>query len=279
MNRKALSEDINQRFVAINRSAKKMVAHFDKDMLLDFRITVQKLRSFLNLICVETVNGADTLKIRRRLKSFYGYAGIIRNIQIQLHHINKIIPDNSFTGLDPYIGALQRDMEGWKHEAIAMLTDHDDFDEEKNIISKSIPAQLTKLSIRKFIIRNADQANELLILRNVDENNLHQLRKITKDIFYNWPYIEEEATNLLPPGINSYERISALTSILNMYGEECAALDLLLPSYTAAVQDEAAKKLLHDLRLKLQGNKEDLRIEFYDNLLKFRSAAISPGHI
>ena len=48
---------------------------------------IKKLRAFFHLLDMEK-GGAGYIKITRKMKTFYGYIGIIRNIQLHLVKIN-----------------------------------------------------------------------------------------------------------------------------------------------------------------------------------------------
>ena len=73
----------------------------------EFRTEIKKLRAFLRLLNVEA--GDDSrLKISKEMKTFYGYAGTIRNLQLQLKNMYAFAGDPQYTVTGTYIVYLKK---------------------------------------------------------------------------------------------------------------------------------------------------------------------------
>ena len=223
MQRKEIAEVINQHFKALSKLARKALRHYEEEVLHDFRVEFKKLRAFLVLL--------DTagLKPRRRLKLFNSHLGLIRNIQLQQQLMQQ------FQAPDAYLQYLEQ----WKKELINETPGNIDFDEERDLLLKAIPARLSKAGIRKFI---ENKVNEIKAA-----TDLHELRKLLKEILYNWPYIKHQAKGIL----YSRKELETLTEILGNYGDQCTALDLL-----------QGHEGLGDIRAELERRKEQYEQEF-----------------
>lgn len=270
MQSKAITEVIEQHFNSLRKLTRKVVVSFDRQAIHQLREEMKKLRAFLHLLDTEE-DGKD-LRIRRRLKSFNGYIGIIRNMQLQEHLMQELIPGNT-QSIEPYLRHLKSEMQLWKKEIMKLTFDHLDFDEERDALLKQVPRELSKLSVKKFLRRKTHEIESLVILRPVKENNLHELRKILKDLLYNWPYVKSEAETALPFEMNSHDRLETLAGILGTYGDQCAALDLLQPGYIEKVPDARGRELLEQACIQLEHRKEHTRGHFFYTLLSLRQSS------
>lgn len=247
--------------------------HFEKDAVHELRVELKKLNAFLSLLRAEGGN-KDALKFKKRLKALYGYVGIIRNIQLQQHYINSLLPVHVPAGITDYLNILHADLERWKKEMVKLMSEHTGLEDEKEIILKALPDKLSQHTLRKYVNLKADEIRTSLILKTAEEQNLHALRKLLKEAQYNWEYIKSEAERILPKGLNTYNNIHAVTNLLGLYGEQCMSLDFLQPIYTDKLRDETALELLKSARQQLEQRKKVLKNEFFILLLGFQGVSL-----
>lgn len=267
MQQSDMAEVINLHFDAINKLTRKAPVHFNKNVLYNLRVEIKKLRAFLHLVKTEP-GSSDNLKVKKRLKTFYGYIGIIRTIQLQEHLMAELLTQD-MPAIEEYIHQLKSEAEGWKKEVIKLLRDQTDFNEERDAILASLPEKLSKLSVRRFVRQKAEEIEGFLILRQAEENNLHALRNVLKDVVYNWPYVKA-AADLLPLEMSSFEKLHALATLLGNYGDQCTALDYLQPGNINLVTDRKGQDLLRLVREAVEKRRDGLRREFFVCLLNFR---------
>ena len=74
----------------------------------DLRTETKKLRAFLRLLNVEIDDDDQRLKIPEKMKTFYGYAGTIRNLQLQLKNMEAYTGNPRFTVIEAYIDYLKK---------------------------------------------------------------------------------------------------------------------------------------------------------------------------
>jgi CHAD domain-containing protein len=258
---------INQHFNKITKLTRKVASGFDKQVVHELRVEMKKLGAFLHLLNTEQHKGA--LKISRRLKSFKGYIGIIRNLQLQEHLIQELIPPNAHS-IEPYLRHLKSEAQGWKKEVMKLIFEHLDFHEERDAMLNSIPKELSNTTFRRFLKQKAHEIESLLIFQPVKENSLHELRKLMKGVLYTWPYVQQEAETMLPFEMNSLEKLQTLSDILGAYGNQCTALDLLQPAYIDNLPDVRGRELLNGVRAHLEKRKEQFRVHFLSTLLAMR---------
>lgn len=264
-----MADVVNARFDTINRLTGKIDDHFHKPLVHDLRVEIKKLRAFLCLARTEP-GEHSRLKIRRRLKAFNGYIGIIRNIQLQQHLMEELVPPIEAPFIAEYMNLLDEDLHLWMHEALKLTFGHKDFDEERDVLLEALPPKLSHISVSRFVRQCAGEIESLLILRRADENNLHSLRGVIKNLLFNWNYLQTNAA-LLPPEMNDYERLLGLSDILGRYGDQCTGLDLLQASYLEKVTDKSGRSTLVWVRRQLEKRRDQWRREFFAKLLNIRS--------
>ncbi|HEX2684429.1 MAG TPA: hypothetical protein VHL77_10870, partial [Ferruginibacter sp.] len=132
------------------------------------------------------------------------------------------------------------------------------------------PDKLTKASIQHFLQEKERGIQSSLMLQPLDENNLHTLRRLLKDLLHTWPYTRHEAVDILPYEINSSAKLQKLAELLGNYGDQCTALDFLQPGYIEGVQQPQGRELLRNLCAQLELRKKQFRLDFFSTLLKQR---------
>jgi CHAD domain-containing protein len=114
MQRPEIAEVINSHFDAIRKHTHKIPVHLSREIVHDIRVEIKKLRAFLKLLRAEP-GSSDLLKIRRRLKAFYGYLGIIRDIELQEQLITELVNED-LAAIDTYMHQLHSESQGWKKD-------------------------------------------------------------------------------------------------------------------------------------------------------------------
>ena len=111
--------------------------------------------------------------------------------------------------LAKYLEKLNDEIELLKTDSIKLLDDKDIPGNLKMMVD-SLPASLKQATIKKFILSKLSELKQLV--NNIyDDEVLHSIRKILKDILYNWPVIKPYH-NLLPPGISKKKNIRSFVA-------------------------------------------------------------------
>ena len=273
MKHKEIAHDIRHQFNVITKLVKKSTQEFDEDIIHDFRVEVKKLRAFLRLIST----GKDSpIKMHKPLKQFYRHAGTIRSIQLYLYYIKTTLPYVSHH-IDPYLQLLQTEMDEWEKEAKALTPDHADLEKEESDILDSLPDKLSNEAIKTFVTQKATTINAILALETPAAEDLHALRKEVKDIQYTWPYIKDEAPDILPSHLNSHDNIHAVTEMLGLYHDKYSALEFLQSIYSRAVPDGAGHAILEEMRTLLEKEMSEQYSAFLEWRATPSSTPPSPG--
>lgn len=241
---------VKSRFKAIDKLLHPILKDFNADDIYDFRVEVKKLRAFLRLMNAE--KKVESPLIPKLLKTFYGYIGIIRNIQLHRHNIFKFITDHKLVEPAGYINILDNEQLYWKNDATDLMADNNFKDNERDI-SKQLPIEIEKPLIKKFAENAMEELKEAL--QNVkDDGAIYTVRGILKDVLYTWDFIKDDAQ--LPTSISNPEDLKWLTTNLDSFRDKCSELELLKPEHLDKVHDEKEKAVLIKIEEEFRHEKE-----------------------
>lgn len=251
MKQKEITGIVETLFKTINKLLPKILKEFNADDIHEFRIVVKKLRAFLRLVKANDKEGKATLP--KQLKTFYGYIGIIRNVQLQKHAIFKYVTEYKIEQPKTYIQILDEEKSYWEKQAADLMTDNSFKDNEHGILKK-LPAKLEKPTTKRFLKTRLTGLKAQL--KNMKEDNpIHTVRKILKDILYNLHYLVPEH---LPKPVSKEEDLKLLTKQLGDFRDKCIQLELLSDEYLDKVADANEKQLLLQMKKKFLHEKHSM---------------------
>jgi CHAD domain-containing protein len=234
MRKEEISEFIEESFKKIAKHFRKAIHDFEMEDISQFRVEIKKLKVFLHLLNMES-NDGFSFRITKRMKTIYGYFGIIQNLE-QLKKTNKSV--NDLPAFHPNM--LEREIEYWKILSKDFIDSNYNFIGDKKEILATLPDKLTKKSIHKFIHYTLYELS--LISNRLDDVALHNFRKFMEDIYYNYVwiklYLTEQQTNLF-----NENEVRQCLDLFNNYRDECMTL-ALLETLTASELDDKGKRIL-----------------------------------
>jgi CHAD domain-containing protein len=260
MKEKEINEIIEDKFKILNKLSQKITRKFDVDDIHDFRVEVKKLRAFLRLL--DNKKGNDESIIPKLLKTFYGYVGIIRNIQLYKHSLFKYFTDHDIDEPEKYLAMITDEETYWQQEAQALMADNN-FQDVKEKIIKELPYKLDKSTIEKFTDGKLDDLKRQLKDTH-DDVGLHTIRKILKDIFYNYDDISDDSD--LPEAILDKDELKLLTQILGDFIDKYMQLEFLQPEYLDKIEDGEEKNNLLQMKNDFEHEKHGMKQELQHSL-------------
>ena len=254
MKKEEIDEFIDNRFKKIARHFRKAIDNFKTEDIREFRSEIKKLKVFLHLINMESENGFS-YRITQRMKTIYGYFGVIQNLQLQLKKINEYVKKTSCNIPAGYLNMLERELKFWKKiSKDFIVADYDFFNDKKELIT-TLPDKLTKKSIRKFIHYTLYELQA--ISGHLDDYSLDNTRKFMEDIYYNYalikPFITPQQTNLFDE-----KAIEECLELFSDFRDKCGAV-ILLQTFGIDELDESEKKLLKEMENDWLHEKKELK--------------------
>jgi hypothetical protein len=251
MRKEEINEFIEDSFRKLLKHFRKAINDFDLENIREFRTEIKRLKVFLHLVNIETEDGFS-LHITKRMKTIYGYLGIIQNFK-QLQNTNERIQNPLEIGPFCYVEVIEKELAYWKKLSKGFIDADYDFIGDKEEILALLPNKLTKESIKKFIHYTLYELNT--INNRLDDVSLDNIRKFMEDIYFNYeflkPYILDQQINLFDK-----EQLRACLDLFNKYRDICTALALLQSLTTGALNDEEKRIIKHIENHRLLEKKE-----------------------
>ena len=266
MKHKEIIEIVEDHFKKLEKLRHKILKNYYDDDIHDFRVSVKKLRAFLKMANIK--KEADKPLISKLLKTFYGYIGILRNIHLQKQKVFKYTADGKKAVPALYIQLLTNEEDCYKKDTAELIKDNN-FEDVKNKIIKALPEKIDKDHLKKFIGKLLKKLKKLLPGVKDDET-IHSIRKILKDVLYTYPYIKNEPD--LPKLISNKKKLKTITGLLGDYIDKYIELKYLAPGYLNKINNPIEKKLLLQIQTTHKQEKRLLKqkLHYRFNMLKMQ---------
>jgi hypothetical protein len=234
-----------------------VLSRFDENDILNFRKEVKRLKSFLHLLEMEAVLNQPLL-LPHRLKSFYGYVGIIRNLQLQFIKLSPYFKNPGTTSEFSYLKKIKEDIVYWKNNARQMMGSNPDLYREKISLLENLPGKLRSGTTKKFI-RYISYEIQLLLGRSRDDEALHNIRKFLQDGYNNFHYIKEYASEM-PAGLDEREEMNSFIEQLTLFQDKCIAVTMLETWYNDSADKEKLplENILQEWKIQKQQLKDGI---------------------
>lgn len=246
---------IEYNFIKIARQFRKAIVNFEPEHIHKFRADIKKLKVFFHLLSMESSDGLS-YRITKKMKTIYGYLGIIHNLQQQLKKVNEYVKESAPSVPVSYVSMLEKESIYWKKLTKDFVDTDYDFDNDKQEILVALPDKLTKRSIKKFIDYIVHEIN-MISGRLDDDEALDHIRKFMEDVYYNYeiiaPFMDQQQLNLF-----NQKSIEECLKFFDDFHNKCVALALLKTFDTSGL-NEPEKLLLKQMENEWVYKKNDVK--------------------
>ena len=254
MKKSEIDEFIENRFKKIEKYFHKSIHSFETEYIRQFRMEIKRLKAFLHLISMESDDGLS-YRITRRMKTLYGYFGIIRNLEMQLSETKKYVQSPVHNTPACYINTLEKELQSWKRLSLDFIDAGYSFENDKQEIMAILPDKLNKKPIKKFVHYTLYELNTLAGRK--DDEALDNVRKFMEDIYYNYDFISPFFDDRQDKIFNK----KAIEECLGSFGEfrdRCMEL-VFLQTFGTDKLDESEKHLLKAMENEWLNEKNDIK--------------------
>lgn len=245
------------RFKKLSNSYQKVAEGFAMNDIHHLRVEMKKLRAFIRLTNLATLTHQQ--KIPKELKKFYNVAGNIRNLRLHEQRVISLASDLLIEVPDLYLQYL-RDKEKLAKEKAHELAGSislKGFEEELIDSCTDVQQEIKKVFVQKY----SQRLNLLFTLSSYHDESLHDIRKVVKDLMYNYKYVQKEISLELPAALGHVKNMETLATTLGDFHDLCVALFLVSPMYLDHIPGWIEKELLCEFRNSLQFRKESMKKE------------------
>jgi len=256
MKQQELVRVVEEKFRIINKLSRKTILEFNSDVIHDFRHEVKQLRSFLRLISYSQPLHLS-FSLPKKLKKFYGYVGIVRNLQIQQALVNDFCERQSLPLPANYLNILAAEEIFWRNEGRLFIEDAKQFYEDERTVVDAMPSCLKAVHGQSFV---SDKMAEVHKLHNRlhDDDAIHKTRKLLKDVLYNWNYLPVH-NDAYRSYNECYQVLKELTDEMGRFRDVCISINHLQAAYIDRIKNPGEKKLLQQIEANWQLEKERIK--------------------
>lgn len=256
MNRNNIEKAFDKKFIDTSKHFNCLNKNFGLEDLHNFRVEIKKLRAFIRLINAG-IASEKKIKLDKYVKRFYNAAGAVRNFQLHQQRVIALCGNLALTKPLAYLNVL-KSYEISQQKNANKLAEIISFKRFRKKVDSKIPENLNEGSIQTFLMQKRHELIELLLLNDVTDETLHEIRKILKDILYNWKYIKSYIPSVFSYYFTTAENIESLTVLLGNSQDLCTALSFLRDAYLDDIINEE-KEVLICLKQILQWRKKTLK--------------------
>jgi CHAD domain-containing protein len=254
MNLKKIRNHYKESLQNISAHYNHLLKDFNSDDNHNLRVGVKKLRAFIRLI--NTSQPDHQSKIPKKFRNFYHIIGDIRNLQLHEQRTKNLCKDLLIEIPQLYLDGIRKEEKCLekKTENMAGLS----FKHFEKKFSDDAPEELSEANKKEFLKRNMERLALLLALPVYFDETFHDIRKVIKDIMYNYDYLSEDMS-FVPDPLNDKSFMENFSNALGDFHD--LSLALLYPdsNHTAGIQETNEIPLLTELNTHLQLRKEHLK--------------------
>jgi CHAD domain-containing protein len=266
MKAKAISQVYKSGFRKISKYYRALTDNFHPDNNHYFRVEVKKMRAFVRLVNLSQPTHQH--EILRPIKKYYRLAGNIRNLQLHEQRMKSLTNDLLIKKPEQYLKDLREEkkilMEKTKRKTGFSFKDF----EEK--LLDDAPAELTEEAKNQFVKMNIARLTQLLMLPIYYDETLHDIRKVIKDLMYNYNYLEEQINLIIPLPLNVLAFMESVTDDLGNFYDLSLGLFFLSSSRLNQTEEGKERRVLCELKNYLSLRKDNLKNELSDLLLSVK---------
>jgi CHAD domain-containing protein len=249
----------DKRFKNFKKHYNKLFEDFEIEEIHGFRLEMKKLRAFIRLI---NTNIPEEKKIKTggKIKSFYNTTGNIRNLQLHQQRVSHICDDMLLAKPVLYLKLLHNE-ESMLKKRVGRIADKISYNQFRKKIIDLVPDKLNTESVQAFVIQKQHALFELIFLLDYPDEALHEIRKVLKDLLYDWKYISSYVPAALPAYFINKKNIEVFADRLGEFHDLFIALHFFKPVYIDKITDEKEKKVLLTVNRQLEETKGEMKEE------------------
>lgn len=223
----------------------------EEEVIHQLRVGYKKLRAIIRLAKLE--DGSEKLKLSKNFKELYRLAGELRTLQLYQHHIKNFYNNGAY--LENVSSQINT-----AHQHLRDFLVNFNFRKVRNNIEKHLPDSLSKSSLKKFIDKKVNDIRQLP-KEGVKDEQLHDLRKLLKDITYSLGETDADPKKFFPvAGKKNIKQLKKLSNTLNNFQDTVTNL-FILDTIDTAHLSKKDRSILTGLRKEWEQRKDDIKKE------------------
>ncbi len=250
--------DLEDRFSKIYILLKKIDGHFEDNDIHDYRVEIKKLKAMIRLFNSKAPE-STTCSFPKKLNKIYKALGHLREWQIQGKKIESSFLENNFSRPISYIHKISRQTDLQIRRVGKLLRQFRRTEKNKQWIKRHFTDTISDETKKAFIQQNMKIVHALLLAGSCDDDSMHYMRKMLKDVQYTLSDSEKESA--LREGSSLLKTIQAVSGRLGELHDMHVALDFLDKELKSGKNKSGEKIPLRTIRSSWQIEKDEIRKE------------------
>jgi len=257
---KEIQTTLESMFDKIDIKLKKAENGFDHEEIHSFRTEIKKLKAFLRLLSV---------KFPKKLNQIYKILGHIRILQLQKLNIGKLVQEVDIK-MPATCAMIHTETVAYKKKVTSLTKDYHFFKKNITEVKNIISDKITQISTRRYIKAELKNLHNILALEEIDDESMHDIRKLLKDFHYNESLLKNDFTAESNARLFLSYDIQSVTELLGDFHDICVAINLLDEELTTPAIFGDERQILLDIWNKWQADKNHLRNQLDQELEKLK---------
>ncbi|MCK7557189.1 CHAD domain-containing protein [Chitinophaga sedimenti] len=249
----------------MKRYACSCFSDLDRHTVHQFRVEYKKLRAFLRMLSAN-----ESIEVSGKLRRAYRIAGRIRDFQLHMAGSGKSTDDGDDKPA-AYLKALRREIHKEKAALIKILSTNP-LDKSQAKTDHMLPGSFTMEEYQRYTEGKQRKINAILRSAKFNNQNLHVIRKILKDLVYN-----SDTCASAFPGKASFTMGAVFSSLLDDLGifqDQCSSIKFMKGRLVRALRCKDKRKMAVVKRHLLRSRK---RLKYA--IIKKLRAAVNPDPV
>jgi CHAD domain-containing protein len=268
LEKKDLLSTTAERIQKTEASLKTAADSFSLDDIHDFRVDIKKLKALLRLL-QRNSNKPEKLKFPGFLNKIYKSLGSVRELQLQEKKLEKAVGGENILLLNTF-SDLHEQTDLVREKTKELFDYNDSWKKAETRIKKFIPEELSEEDVESYLRFKVRELKKILSLKRPTITQLHEMRKILKDLQYNHTYWKD-ARLAEGQALPSVDEIKDTGSLIGDLHDIYASTIILKFSIKNRSIDEDERKRLLEIRLSWNNDRVALRKTIDGVLNKFRA--------
>lgn len=182
MNKKQIRRVVKGYYHELKLYYQQLLPGYGVTSIHQFRVNYKKLRAFLRMTMSREAAPAQ-MPVTKQLKATYRLCGSIRDLQLHRRQLQNAYrgqqrpPGTYLLHLKQQIALLKKELRAGFAETIIAA------DVKKTM--RSLPDSFSKKQFHRYVKQQQDAVRQLVNLGKFTDTNIHQIRKLLKDLYYN----------------------------------------------------------------------------------------------
>lgn len=265
MKEEAIITQLELRVKKLKKHFVKLQESFDPEELHDYRLEVKKLKAFIRLLNASKSHHKK-IRLNHHVKSYYKLAGNVRNLELHEKRILELVKENQLNTPVTYLALLEKE----KKNALEQLQQAEQtisFEQLRKEVQDNVPSGLSAGDCKSYLINQRHAIAAIVVSAMTNDEALHEVRKIVKDIGYNRDYLSSSMSLILPVFLINKEHTDALAETLGVFHDYCVSLSFLQLPHVTQIKDEREKVVLKEIQDIIESKKANMKKSIMQQLL------------